>query len=112
MNPFNEYSGLISFRIDRLNLLAVQGTQESSPIPQFKIINVLALNFLYTPALTSVSQLTSNSSHPGKGIPGGSEGKASAYNAADPGSIPGLGRFPGEGNDNTVHYSCLENPMD
>ena len=112
MSPFNEYSGLISFRIDRLNLLAVQGTQESSPIPQFKSINVLALNFLYTPALTSISQLTSNSSHPGKGIPGGSEGKASAYNAADPGLIPGLGRFPGEGNDNTVQYSCLENPMD
>ena len=38
-------------------------------------------------------------------------GKASAYNAGDPGSIPGLGRFPGEGNGNPRH-SCLENPMD
>ena len=38
--------------------------------------------------------------------------KASAYNAGDPGSIPGLGRSPGEGNGNPLQYSCLENPMD
>ena len=38
--------------------------------------------------------------------------KASAYNAEDPGSIPGLGRSSGEGNGNTLQYSCLENPMD
>ena len=38
--------------------------------------------------------------------------KASAYNAGDPGSIPGLERSPGEGNDNPLQYSCLENPMD
>ena len=43
---------------------------------------------------------------------GDSEGKASAYNAGDPGSIPGLGRSPGEGNGNPLQYSCLENPMD
>ena len=36
----------------------------------------------------------------------------SACNAGDPGSIPVLGRFPGEGNDNPLQYSCLENPMD
>ena len=36
----------------------------------------------------------------------------SAYNAGDPGSIPGPGRSPGEGNDNPLQYSCLENPMD
>ena len=34
------------------------------------------------------------------------------YNAADPGSIPGSGRSPGEGNGNPLQYSCLENPMD
>ena len=45
-------------------------------------------------------------------FPGGSDGKASAYNTGDPGSIPGLGRFPGEGNGNPLQYSCLENPMD
>ena len=46
------------------------------------------------------------------GFPGGSESKESACNAGDPGSIPGLGRSPGEGNDNLLQYSCLENPMD
>ena len=45
-------------------------------------------------------------------FPCGSDGKASAYNAGDPGSIPGLGRSPGEGNGNPLQYSCLENPMD
>ena len=45
-------------------------------------------------------------------FPGGSDGKASAYNARDPGSVPGLGRSPGEGNGNPLQYSCLENPMD
>ena len=44
--------------------------------------------------------------------PGGSDGKASAYKAGDPGSIPGLGRSSGEGNGNPLQYSCLENPMD
>ena len=46
------------------------------------------------------------------GFPGGSEVKASASNAGYPGSIPGLGRSPGEGNGNPLQYSCLENPMD
>ena len=45
-------------------------------------------------------------------FPGGSDGKASAYNAGDPSSIPGLGRSPGEGNDNPLQYSCLKNPID
>ena len=45
-------------------------------------------------------------------FPGGSDGKASAYNAGDLGSIPGLGRSPGEGNGNPLQYWCLENPMD
>ena len=41
-----------------------------------------------------------------------SDGKAYAYNAGDPGSIPGLGRSSAEGNGNPLQYSCLENPMD
>ena len=40
-SPSNEHSGLISFRMDWLDLLAIQGTQESSPTPQFKTINYL-----------------------------------------------------------------------
>ena len=47
-----------------------------------------------------------------KGFPGSSDGKASACNVGDPGSIPGLGRSPGEGNGNPLQHSCLENPMD
>ena len=45
-------------------------------------------------------------------FPCGSDGKASAYNAGNPGSIPGSGRSSGEGNGNPLQYSCLENPMD
>ena len=48
----NEYSGMIFFRVDWLDLLAVQ---ESSPIPQFKSINSLVLSFLYSPTLTSTA---------------------------------------------------------
>ena len=45
-------------------------------------------------------------------FPGGSNGKVSAYNVGDPGSIPGLGKSSGEGNGNSLQYSCLENTMD
>ena len=48
----------------------------------------------------------------GSTLNGGSDGKASAYNVGDPGSIPGLGRSPGEENGNPHPYSCLENSMD
>ena len=44
--------------------------------------------------------------------PGGSDGKESACNAQDPGSIPGSGRSPGEENDYPLQYSCLENSTD
>ena len=54
ISPSNEYSGLISFRMDWLDLLAVQGTKESSSTPQFKSINSSALSFLYSPTLTSI----------------------------------------------------------
>ena len=55
ISPSDEYSGLISFRIDWFHLLAVQGTlQESSPTPQFKSTNSSALSFLYSPTLTSI----------------------------------------------------------
>ena len=52
--PSKEIPGLISFRMDWLDLLAVQGTQESSSVPQFKSINSSALSFLYSPTLTSI----------------------------------------------------------
>ena len=46
------------------------------------------------------------------GLPWWLSGKESTCNAGDAGSIPGLGRFPGGGNDNPFQYSCLQNPMD
>ena len=54
--------------------------------------------------------------NPCNDFPGGSDGKASAYNVGDPGSVPGLGRSSGEGNGYPLpehfQYSCLEIPMD
>ena len=47
-----------------------------------------------------------------RGIPGASDSKESACNAGDLGWVPGLGRSPGGGHDNSLRYSCLENPMD
>ena len=47
-----------------------------------------------------------------KDFPGGSDGKASAYNVGDPGSVPGLRRSSGEGNGSPLQYSCLEYLMD
>ena len=46
------------------------------------------------------------------GFPGGSDGKESANNAGDVGSVPGSGRSPGEGNGNVLQYSCMKNPVD
>ena len=62
----------------------------------FKILNQICLRCLL----------------PYRGFPGSSEDKVSACNAGDPGSIPELGRSPGEGNGTPLQYSCLENPMD
>ena len=58
----NEYSGLISFRIDRLNLLAVQGTLRSLLQPLFKSINSSAFSFLYSPTPTSIYDYWKNNS--------------------------------------------------
>ena len=46
------------------------------------------------------------------GFPGGLNGKESIHSAGDQGSIPGLGRSPGEGNGNPLQHPCLENSMD
>ena len=60
--PSNEHPGLISFRMEWLDLLAVQGTLKSSPTPQLKSINYLALSFLYSPTLTSIHDYWENHS--------------------------------------------------
>ena len=59
------------------------------------------------PCESAISIYTS----PPSSFPGGSDGKESAYNVGDLGSIPGLGRYPGSGHGNPLQYSCLENPM-
>ena len=63
------------------------------------------------PTLKQVAIHLSHQGHKIASFPGGSDSKVSAYNVGDPGSIPGLGRPPGEGNGNPLLYSCLENPM-
>ena len=62
ISPSNAHSGLISFGMDWLDLLAVQGTLESSPTLQFKSINSLVLSFLYSPTLTSIHDYWKNHS--------------------------------------------------
>ena len=61
ISPSNEYSGLISFRMDWLDFLVVQGTLKSSPTPQFKSINFV-LSFLYSQILTSIHDYSKNHS--------------------------------------------------
>ena len=125
ISPSNEYSGLISFRIDSFDLCAVKGTlkslfQHHTSKHQF--------NLLYGPTLTSV--LTTGINIPFtiqtcigkvmsllfnmlsrlvlvvKNLP------ATAGDIRDVDSIPGSGRSPGEGHENPLQYSCLENAMD
>ena len=62
ISPTNEHPGLVSFRMDWLDLLAVQGTQESSPTPQLKSVNSLVLNFVHSPTLTSIHDHRKNHS--------------------------------------------------
>ena len=62
ITPSKEIPRLISFRMDWLDLLAVQGTLKSSLTPQFKSINSLALSFLYGPTLTSIHDYWKNHS--------------------------------------------------
>ena len=82
VSPSNEYSGLISFRMDWFDLLAVQGTLK----------NLLQ--------------------HHNLKAPDSSVGKESACNVGHLGLIPGLGRSPGEGKGYPLQYSGLENSMD
>ena len=60
----------------------------------------------------SIFQLFAASSKEGEGFPGGSDGKESASNVGELGSVPGLGRYPGEGNSHPLQYSGLQNSMD
>ena len=128
--PSKEIPGLISFRMDWLDLLAVQGTLKSllqyhsskASILQCSAFFTVQLSHPYT--TTGKTIALTKQTFVGKvmslllnmlsrlDFSGGSDGKASVYNVGDPGSIPGLGRSPGEGNGNPLQHYCLENPMD
>ena len=60
INPSNEYSGWICFRMDWFDLAVRGASEESSPTPQFKSINSLVLSFLYSPTLTSIHDYWEN----------------------------------------------------
>ena len=81
------------------------------PTPHLLIYNFFMWIFLATFLLPPSTWLTPNNAISSNllGFPGGSDGKESAYNVGDLGSIPGLGRYTGEGNSYPLHYSGLEN---
>ena len=127
--PSKEIPGLISFRMDWVDLLAVQGTLKSllqhhsskASILQHSAFFTVPLSHPYmttgkTIALTRqtfvdkvMTLLFNTLSRFAISFPGGS-GKKSACNVEDLGLIPGLERSPGAGHDNPLQYSCLENP--
>ena len=125
ISPSNEE--LIS-RMDWLHLLAVQGTLKSllqhhsskASILRHSALTVqLSHPYMTTGKTTALTRRTLVGINfvQAKGLSskcgvGSSDGKASAYNAGDLGSIPGSGSPPGEGNGNPLQHSCLENPAD
>ena len=127
ISPSNEYSGLISFMIDWLDLLAVQSTLKSLLQHHSSKASILWCSAFFKVqhshlymttgkiiALTRwtfIGKVMSLLFHMLLDFPGGSDGKVSAYSVGDLGSIPGSGRSSGEGNGNPLQYSCLENPM-
>ena len=127
ISPSSEYSGLISFRMDWLDLLQSKDSQESSPTPQLKSINSLALSLLYSPTVTSIHDYWKHhrlisflkikiQSH--ATLYWASQvalvvmnSPASARDRGDAVSIPRSGGSPGGGHGNPLQYSYLENPM-
>ena len=99
ISPSNEYSGLISFRIDWFDLFAVQGTLKS------------LLQHHSSKALNSTGNIYTLVALSPR-LPRWLSGKESVCNAGDAPSIPRLGRSPGEGSGNPLQYSCLGNPTD
>ena len=99
-SPSSEYSGLISFWIDWFDL-AAQGTLKRLLQHHSWKASILRHSVFF------IVQL----SHPNR-LPFGSDSKESACNVGNPGSIPGSGRYPTEGNGYPLQYSFLENSMD
>ena len=102
ISPSNEHPGLISFKMDWLDLLVVQGTLKSLLQHHSSKASIFWRSAFLTVQPTPIFL----------GFPGGSAGKESACNVRGLGSIPGLGRSPGEGIGYPLQCSGLENPMD
>ena len=132
MNPSNEYSGLISFRIDGLDLLVIQGTLKNlfqhhdlkASILQHSAAFMVQLSYPYrttekTITLTVwtfvgkvMSLLYNTLSRFVLSFPGSSVVKNLPANSGGLDLIPGSGRYPGGEHGNPLQYSCLDNPMD
>ena len=130
ISPSNEYSGLISFRIDWLDLFAIQGTFKSLLQHHSSKAILWFSTFFGLPCSSADKRIHLQCRRPQfdswvrkihwrrdrlptlvfLGFPHGSAGKESACNVGDLGLIPGLGRSPGGGYGNSLQYSCLENP--
>ena len=112
ISPSTDYSGLIFFRSDWLDLLEVQGTLSSLHQHQSSKVSIFQCSAFLMVHLSHPYMTTGKTIALIRLTFGSSEGKASACNVGDPGSIPGSGRSLGEGNGNPLQYSCLENPTD
>ena len=89
--------GVRELTVDFLHILIPRQESLEQWVPTFSVDSNLKCAFKCT--------------HKKMGFPGGSEDKESACNAAEPGSVPGSGRSPGEENSNPLQYSCLENGL-
>ena len=103
---------LLLSKISKSNLVSPPKRAQDplySPLHPPEVLTLFTTSIISYFILFASESLEYNSS---PGFPGGSGSKASACNSGDLGSIPGLGRSPGEGNGNPLQYSCLENPKD
>ena len=109
INPSNEYSGLISFRIEWFDLLAVQGTLKSLLQHHSSKTSILWHSAFFE-ALTSIHDYRFGLYLPQTCFPGGLESKESTCSEGDTGLGPGSGRSPRVLHGNALQYSWLENP--
>ena len=125
MHSFTSFEPVCSMLILTCFLTCILISQEAGQVvwyshllknfPQFVVIHTVKVfgivNEVDIDVFLEFSCFFYDPTYVGNLISDGSEGKVSVCNAGDPGSIPGLGRSPGEGNCNPLQYSCLENPM-